>query len=206
VPDVPHATEAEIDMLLAVIGDVLAVPLTRADVLATFAGLRPLLTDPRSGEETSDLSRRHAIIESATGVLSVVGGKLTTYRRMAQDAVDAAVERRFGDLAERPCVTRTLPLVGAWPRERSGEIQAPARLVRRYGAEAAFAARLPGGPGAARGVSAQELQWAVEVEGALDIADVLDRRTRLGLVPADRDASAAAVASAFERAGTVPVS
>ena len=205
VPDVPQATDAEIDLLLGVIGGVLEEPLTRADVLSTFAGLRPLLTDARGAEETSDLSRKHAIIESATGVLSVVGGKLTTYRRMAQDGVDAAIDGRFGDLDERPGRTRSLPLVGAWPRERMSEIGAAARFVRRYGAEAPYAQGLPEGPGAARGVTAQELQWAVAVEGALTVADVLDRRTRLGLVEADRDASTGAAASAFERAGVAPI-
>jgi glycerol-3-phosphate dehydrogenase len=205
IPDVPHATEEEVDLLLGVIGEVLAEPLARDDVIATFAGLRPLLTDARGAEETSDLSRRHAIIESSTGVLSVVGGKLTTYRRMAEDGVDAAVEGRFGDLDERPSRTRRLPLVGAWPRDRMGEVLAPDRLRRRYGAEAAYAARLPDGPGAARGVTAQELQWAVQVEGALSVGDVLDRRTRLGLVDADRAASVDAALAAFERAGVVPI-
>ena len=81
---------------------------------------------------------------------------------------------------------------------------APARLVRRYGAEAPFAAALPDGPGAARGVTAQELEWGVRVEGALTVADLLDRRTRLGLVSADREESTDAAAAAFARAGVEP--
>jgi glycerol-3-phosphate dehydrogenase len=101
--------------------------------------------------------------------------------------------------------TRTLPLVGAWPRPRLGEIDAAPRLVRRYGAEAPFAAALPDGPGAARGVTAQELQWGIVVEGARTIGDLLDRRTRLGLVAVDRDDSRDAAAAAFERAGVEPV-
>jgi glycerol-3-phosphate dehydrogenase len=198
LPDVPHATEAEIDQLLDVMSTVLAEPLTRADVVGTFAGLRPLLTGPADGDKTSDLSRKHAIVESDSGVLSVVGGKRTTYRRMAEDGIDAVAARfRVGSASQ----TRSLPLVGAWPRERLSEIAAPARFVRRYGAEAPFAAGLPDGPAAARGVTAQELQWGVAVEGALTVGDLLDRRTRLGLVEADRDASADAVASAFDRAG-----
>jgi glycerol-3-phosphate dehydrogenase len=201
LPDVAHATEEEIDQLLAVIGTVLAEPLTRSDVVATFAGLRPLLTGPAHGDETSDLSRRHAIVESDSGLLSVVGGKLTTYRRMAQDGIDA-VATRLRDVPASQ--TRTLPLVGAWPRERLHEIAASPRLVRRYGAEAPFAASLPDGPAAARGVTAQELQWGLEVEGALTVDDLLDRRTRLGLIAADREASTDAAASAFERAGITP--
>jgi glycerol-3-phosphate dehydrogenase len=203
LPDVPRATDAEIDMLLDTVNTMLEAPLTRADLIGTFAGLRPLLAGSDDGE-TSDLSRRHAIIESSTGLLSVVGGKLTTYRRMAQDAVDAAVARRFAD-GVAPSRTRSLPLVGAWPRERLGEIVAPARFVRRYGAEAPFAAALPGGPGGARGVTAQEFEWGIRVEGALTIDDLLDRRTRLGLVAEDRDASMDAAAAAFERAGVDPV-
>ncbi len=201
--DVPEATDAEIDMLLATVSTVLATPLTRADVSGSFAGLRPLLARADDGE-TSDLSRRHAILESPGGLLSVVGGKLTTYRRMAQDAVDAAVARRFPADTVPASRTRALPLVGAWPRVRLIEIDAPPRLVRRYGAEAPFAARLPDGPPAARGVTAQELHWGVVVEGALTIDDLLDRRTRLGLVAPDREASEDAAAAAFERAGVTP--
>ena len=202
LPDVAHATDAEIDMLLDTVNTVLAEPLTRADVLSSFAGLRPLLATA-SDDDTADLSRSHAIIESASGVLSVVGGKLTTYRRMAEDAVDAVI-RRDPSLPSRPSPTRRIPLVGAWPRHRLGEIGAAPRLVRRYGAEAPFAAALPHGPGAARGVTAQELQWGVAVEGALSVADLLDRRTRLGLVETDREQSTDGAVAAFERAGVVP--
>lgn len=203
VPDVPHATDAEIDMLLGVVNTALAEPLTRADVLATFAGLRPLL-EGEGSDESSDLSRRHAIIESHDGVLSVVGGKLTTYRRMAQDGVDAAIRRRRLPVAAASR-TRTLPLVGAWPRDRLADIAAAPRLVRRYGAEAPFVAGLPDGAPAVRGVTAQELEWGVRVEGALSVEDLLDRRTRLGLVSADAAASAAAASAAFERAGVDPL-
>ncbi|MET0734389.1 MAG: glycerol-3-phosphate dehydrogenase/oxidase [Microbacterium sp.] len=205
LPEVPHATQEEIDMLLATLNTVLADPLTRDDVIATYAGLRPLLS-PAEGatDDTSDLSRRHAHLVSANGVLSVVGGKLTTYRRMAEDGVDEAVRLRFREGRVPASRTRTIPLVGAWPRARLAEIAAPARFVRRYGAEAPFVSRLPDGPAAARGVTPQELQWGVEVEGALTIDDLLDRRTRLGLVEADREASTDAAAAAFARAGVAP--
>lgn len=204
IPDEAHATDAEVDELLGVVNAVLDAPLARSDVRATFAGLRPLLTAAGGADgETSDLSRRHAILHGDDDVLTVVGGKLTTYRRMAQDAVDAAV--RHGILpSARPSRTRDLPLVGAWPRERSAEIAAPPRFVRRYGAEAPFAARLADGPGAARGVSAQELEWAVAAEGALTVDDVLARRTRLALVAEDAEGSIDAVRAAFARAGVDP--
>lgn len=214
ITDHPRADDAEIDFLLDVFNTVLAEPLTRADVRGTFSGLRPLLRSARGGDgETADLSRRHAIIEDDEGVVNVVGGKLTTYRRMAQDGVDAAVRRRALPTA-RPSVTADLPLVGAWPRARSWEIPAAARLVRRYGAEASFVARLGEGRGekrgagatpAARGVTPAELEWGVRVEGALSVADLLQRRTRLGLVAADAEASLPAALAAFARSGVEPV-
>lgn len=209
--DAPLAAESEIDFLLDTMSAVLAAPLTRADVLGTFSGLRPLLrsaqADDTTGADLSDISRRHAVIEAGDGVLSVVGGKLTTYRRMAQDGVDAAVRRRGLPTARRS-LTADLPLVGAWPRQRMAELRAPARLVRRYGAEAPFVAGL-GAAGdeaaAARGVTGAELEWGIRVEGALSLADLLDRRTRLGLVAADAEASAAAAEAAFARAGVQPL-
>lgn len=204
VPDVAHASDAEVGELLSVVNTVLDSPLTHADVLATYAGLRPLLAGDADDDDTSDLSRRHAILESGAGVLSVVGGKLTTYRRMAEDAVDAVI-RRDPAFPSHPSPTRRLPLVGAWPRPRLGEVDAPPRLVRRYGAEATYVAGLPDGPWAAHGVTAQELEWGVRVEGALGVDDLLDRRTRLGLVPADREASMDAATAAFARAGVDPL-
>ena len=79
------------------------MPLGRADVVGTYAGLRPLVEG--DGERTADLSRRHAIIRGEGGLVSVVGGKLTTYRRMAEDAVDAAVAAG-GLPAGRPVAAR----------------------------------------------------------------------------------------------------
>jgi glycerol-3-phosphate dehydrogenase len=173
---------------------VLADPLTRADVLGTFTGLRPLLGAADGSGRSADLSRRHAVRTGASGVVTVVGGKLTTYRRMAQDAVDAAVSAR--GLRAGPCRTTDLPLVGAAPREELAAIPAPDRLVRRYGTEAPLV--LATGPRTAIGdgveVTAAEVAFAVRHEGALDADDVLHRRTRLGLVPADAAASQEVVA------------
>ena len=196
--DVPEPSEGEITMLLDTLSTALEVPLDRGDVLGAFAGLRPLLVGRHSeAGETSDLSRRHAILESPSGVLSVVGGKLTTYRRMAEDGVDAAIARR--GLTAPESRTRDLPLVGAWPRDRLGDIAVPGRFVRRYGTEAPTVAALPKGTHAARGVTAQELAWGVLAEGALTAGDLLDRRTRLGLVSGDREAALAAAEAALER-------
>ena len=114
-----------------------------------------------------------------------MGGKLTTYRRMAQDAVDRLTDRR--------CHTRRLPLVGAGPVPPS----APPALARRYGAEAdAVAAAGPVAPLDPHvPVCEAELRWAIEHELALTAEDLADRRTRAGLVPAWR----AAVLEAAER-------
>lgn len=203
VVDEPQPDDDEIDLLLGIVSAALARPLTRSDVVGAFAGLRPLIAGDQ--EQTSDLSRRHDVRETDDGSIAVIGGKLTTYRRMAEHGVDEAVRLRFPDRSVPGCRTRGIPLVGGWPRARLAEIEAAPRLVRRYGAEAPFAASLPGGSGAARGVTAQELQWGVEVEGALSVADLVERRTRLGLVAADGEASVAAAADAFARAGVDPV-
>ncbi|MFC6705231.1 glycerol-3-phosphate dehydrogenase/oxidase [Flexivirga alba] len=183
VPDIPTATDPEIDFLLDTINPVLATTLTRDDIIGTYAGLRPLL---EADGDTSDISRRHAVLTAPDGLVTVVGGKLTTYRRMAQDAVDAAVRAR--SLTAGPCVSATTPLVGAEsaPTNRA----ASARLVRRYGSEAG--AVLSGDPSRNQPISPDlpttpaEFDFALQHEGALDIDDLLDRRTRIGLVPADR--------------------
>lgn len=197
VPDEPVATEAEIDFLLATINTALDRPLTRADVLGTYAGLRPLV---EAGGQTADISRRHLVAVGPSGVVNVLGGKLTTYRRMAQDAVDRAVA--VAGLPAAPCRTRTLPLVGAWARPDSVAAAAalPSSLVARHGGLASAVVDdatvpQPSAPIAAGiDVTRAEVEYAVTHEGALDVADVLDRRTRIGLVPADAEAARGAVA------------
>jgi glycerol-3-phosphate dehydrogenase len=201
VPDVAEPTEVEIGFLLDVVAASFSRPLRRSDVVGAYAGLRPLL-DTGTTDGTADLSRKHAVLTSPSGVVTIVGGKLTTYRRMAQDAVDAAVAH--AGLKAGPCVTATLPLAGAAPRpelaerlERAGSPGA-ARLVRRFGTDADLvltsardATGLPddellapiadGIP-----VTLAELVFGITHEGAADVDDLLDRRTRVGLIPADR--------------------
>ncbi|WP_432088076.1 glycerol-3-phosphate dehydrogenase/oxidase [Streptomyces sp. bgisy095] len=204
VPDVPDVPETDIGFLLDVLGSALDVTLRREDVVGAFAGLRPLLDTRDAGGRTADISRRHAILTSPDGVVTVVGGKLTTYRRMAQDALDAAVAAR--GLTAGPCRTASVPLVGAARPQALAGLDVPARLVRRYGTEAAAVhalglrepdlARpvLPGHP-----VTRAELLWAVRHEGALDASDLLDRRTRIGLVTEDRAVAVAAADEALTR-------
>jgi glycerol-3-phosphate dehydrogenase len=133
------------------------------------------------------------VLESTDGVITIVGGKLTTYRSMAEDAVDVAV-RRAG-LAAAPCVTRRLPLVGAADRDTLAALGVSRRLVGRYGVEAGWVARLPGSADlvcAGLPYTVAELAFGVSHEGALDVGDLLDRRTRIGLVAADREEAEAA--------------
>jgi glycerol-3-phosphate dehydrogenase len=189
IPDVPQATESEIDFLLTTVSSALQSPLDRSDLLGTYSGLRPLL-DSGSGH-SADISRQHHIVIAPDGLVTVVGGKLTTYRRMAQDALDTALDK--ANLTAAPCRTARLPLVGAAPRPELSDVVAPQRLVQRYGTEATRVLAEAAGDSAlldpiAEGVltTAAELRFAVRHEGALDADDLLDRRTRIGLVPAER--------------------
>jgi glycerol-3-phosphate dehydrogenase len=183
VPDVVVATEKEIAFLLDTLSRGLERPLSRSDVIGSFAGVRPLLAGVEG--RTADLSRRHCIVRGDDDVWTVLGGKLTTYRRMAQDVVDR--------ITDRPCRTAELPLVGA-----HGTVarDVPPRLVRRYGGEADAVAALaqddprlldPVAPGIP--VLGVELLWGLVAEGALTAEDLLERRTRLSLVDAWHEAA-----------------
>ncbi len=197
IPDVPEPTPAEIGFLLDTVNTALGAALRTEDVQGAYAGLRPLI-DTGEGR-TSDLSREHAVIESDSGVFSIVGGKLTEYRYMAQDALDRALAAR--SITAEPCRTRNLPLVGAAANpvatlRTTSEL--PGSLVARYGAEspnviASARCDRPTAPVAdGIDVTRAEFEFAVTHEGALSVEDILDRRTRIGLVGADRQLAAGA--------------
>ncbi|TGD90777.1 glycerol-3-phosphate dehydrogenase/oxidase [Mycolicibacterium sp. CH28] len=192
IPDVPEPTPAEISFLLDTVNTALGTALGTEDVRGAYAGLRPLI-DTGTGR-TSDLSREHAVIESDSGVFSIVGGKLTEYRYMAEDALDRALAAR--SITAQPCRTRNLPLVGAAANpvatlRTTSEL--PGSLVARYGAEspnviASARCHRPTDPVAdGIDVTRAEFEFAVTHEGALTVQDILDRRTRIGLVDADRE-------------------
>ena len=151
---------------------------------------------------TADVSRDHAVVESGSGVLSVIGGKLTEYRYMAEDVLNRAVAQRGLNAGE--CRTRSLPLVGAPdnPVSTSRAADLPQSLVARYGREATNVLAVatcdrPTEPVAdGIDVTRAEFEYAVTHEGALTADDILDRRTRIGLVAADRE-RVAAVAAEF---------
>jgi glycerol-3-phosphate dehydrogenase len=189
VTDVPQPSPGEVGFLLDVLATALDIDLSEADVVGTFAGLRPLLAG--AAARTADLSRRHAVRISPDGITTIVGGKLTTYRRMARDAVDAAVAT--ARLTAGRCRTAHVPLVGAGSPRQLARVAAPERLVARYGVEAPAVLSLirdqpdllaPIADGVA--VTGAELLWAIRNEGALTEDDLLDRRCRTGLVPEDR--------------------
>lgn len=195
IPDVPAPSDDEVAFLLEHGSEVFRRPLERTQIRGAFAGLRPLVAaaDPEQAA-TADLSRNHLVHVGDDGLVTITGGKLTTYRQMAEDAVDRAVA--LHGLSVGPCRTRDVPLVGAAAPATLARLAAPRRLVERHGAEAmrilALAdahpeLRAPVVPGG--DVLAAELAWAVRHEGARSVSDVLDRRTRLGLQPALRAAA-----------------
>ncbi|MCA0146255.1 glycerol-3-phosphate dehydrogenase/oxidase [Blastococcus sp. LR1] len=193
--DHPAASRADIDYLLDQLNQVLVRPLSSDDIVGVYAGLRPLLAG--ESDETSRLSREHAVVMPVPGLVLVAGGKYTTYRVMAADAVDAAAERLPGTPASR---TAELPLVGAeeWTSVRDSAAELAAthgvpedavrRLLGRHGdqvtavldlvrADPSLGSPLPGAPGHL----AAEVIHAVTAEGALHLDDVLTRRTRISI-------------------------
>jgi glycerol-3-phosphate dehydrogenase len=196
VPDAdPVPSDAEVRQLLDTVNRVLSEPLTREDLVGAYAGLRPLVLPASAGtgpgSATADLSRTH-LLQWDGSVLSVVGGKLTTYRAMAEETVDAVVARLGRGSGHS--LTGRLPLVGAAPRTALARVSAASRLVARYGTEAPVVEALGSAAVVAGRLETEgELRFAVRHEGARTVADLLDRRTRIGLVPADR---ARAVATA----------
>ncbi|MCU1440827.1 MAG: glycerol-3-phosphate dehydrogenase [Rhodoglobus sp.] len=208
----PAATAVDIDYLLERVNEVLAVPLTRDDVEGVYAGLRPLLAG--ESDETSKLSREHIVAHSVPGLVVVAGGKWTTYRIMAKDAIDEAVAALDGKVSKS--ITQDIALLGAegyqaaW-NKRSKIARAFGvhkvrieHLLNRYGvmtdelldlirARPELQEPLPG----ADDYIGAEIVYAATHEGALHLDDVLARRTRISIEAWDRGVSAAPVAAAL---------
>ena len=208
----PAATAADIDYILSHVNKVLAVDLTRDDVEGVYAGLRPLLAG--ESDQTSKLSREHIVAHSVPGLVVVAGGKWTTYRIMAKDAIDEAAAALDGKVPES--TTDDIALLGAegyqaaW-NKRSKIARAfgvhKARiehLLNRYGVmtdelldllveRPELQEPLPG----ADDYIAAEVVYAATHEGAMHLEDVLARRTRISIEAWDRGVSAAPVAAAL---------
>jgi glycerol-3-phosphate dehydrogenase len=203
----PAASKADIDYILEHVNEVLSVPITHADITGVYAGLRPLLSGEQ--ESTSQLSREHAVARPMPGVIAVAGGKYTTYRPMAADAVDAVAE----DVTRRvpPSVTENIPLVGAegyaamvnsldglsdrWgiPRFRAEH------LLNRFGSLtpevldlAADAPELLEPVPGAEEYLMVEMVWSAAHEAALHLDDLLARRTRISIETPHRGVDSAA--------------
>ncbi|URN15369.1 MULTISPECIES: glycerol-3-phosphate dehydrogenase/oxidase [Streptomyces] len=197
----PAASSADIDYLLNHVNGVLATPLTRDDVEGVYAGLRPLLAG--ESDATSKLSREHTVAHPVPGLVVVAGGKYTTYRVMARDAVDEAVHGL--DTRVAPCVTEEVPLLGAegyralWNARarvaaRTGlHVARVEHLLNRYGTLAEEVLDLLAeDPALGRPVTGAddylraEILYAASHEGARHLDDVLTRRTRISIETFDR--------------------
>jgi glycerol-3-phosphate dehydrogenase len=202
----PAASSGDIDYLLDQVNRALRTPLTHDDITGVYAGLRPLLAG--ESEDTSQLSREHAVVSPVAGLTMVAGGKYTTYRVMAADAVDAAVHGM--NRAVPPSCTEKIPLLGAdgYPAVWNSRETLAARaglhvariehLLHRYGTLVSeVVARLDADPELARPLRgaptylAAEAVYAASHEGALHLDDILTRRTRISIETADRGLEAA---------------
>jgi glycerol-3-phosphate dehydrogenase len=206
----PAASRADIDYILRHVNQVLSTPLTHDDIQGVYAGLRPLLAG--ESESTSQLSREHAVARPQPGLISIAGGKYTTYRVMAKDAIDTALDDVGGSLP--PSVTEHIPLVGAEGYHAlvnqvdrlSRKVGLPVwqlqRLLDRYGSmtdelltlgreDPSLLEPLPGAEEYLRA----EIAYAASHEGALHLDDVLARRTRISIETPSRGTASADAAA-----------
>lgn len=196
----PRATSEEISFILRNAARYLARDPELSDIRALFAGQRPLVRPPgRDGTATKRISRNHEIFISETGLLTLVGGKWTTYRKMAEDALEQAI--LLGDLPERPCRTVSLSLHGACPPDPEQP-----DWLRAYGTEAAILQDLMASDPALAAPIHPDLPYpqatiifAARYEQALTVEDVLSRRTRALLLDARAARAAAAPTAALLR-------
>ena len=173
----PKALDSEIEFILNTAGRYLTRAPTRADVLSVFAGLRPLAYTGDDSEETKEVSRNHQIMVSLSGLITVSGGKWTTYRKMGEDAVDKVI--LVGGLEERPCITRNMPIHGYSKNMHTKDhlkIYGSDRMAILQMMEEDATLKTP----LHRNLEYTEAEvvWAVREEMARTVEDVLARRTR----------------------------
>lgn len=193
----PNATEEDVDYILRHVDKYFSIPVSRADVKASWSGLRPLVSDPNAAD-TAKLSRDHIINISDSNLITIAGGKWTTYRKMALDTVDEI--NKIGKFDASPSKTETLKLVGAKNYSPQGagklqddyklELEVASYLNRAYGDQASKVADLATqgyGELLAEGHAYLEAEviYAAQHEGARSTVDVLSRRTRLAFLDAE---------------------
>jgi glycerol-3-phosphate dehydrogenase len=185
----PSAQEDEIEFILSHAAKYLTKVPQREDVLSMFAGLRPLV-NPGSSLDTASIARDHFLVVSKSGLVTITGGKWTTYRKMGEEAIDHAL--LVAGLEERPCVTKNLRIHG-WLKNID-----PSDPLYVYGSEALSIKRLmeknPGVSGRlheALPYVRAEVIWAAREEMARTVEDVLARRTRALLLDARASVEAA---------------
>jgi glycerol-3-phosphate dehydrogenase len=175
-PDEPEPLPGEIDYLLNECAGFMAAPPKRSDILSAWVGLRPLV-NPGGEGDTKSISREHTVLVRQDGLVTVTGGKWTTYRSMAEDVLDRCIDAR---LVERqgPCVTANTRLVGA-NGSHPGTLTESSGM-HSYGSEADAVASLPGADREiAPGLTEAMVRFAVRHEYARTVEDVLARRSRL---------------------------
>ncbi len=206
-PQHPVPTARDIDYVLEHANAVLSTTLTREDVIGSYAGLRPLLQPgTKEGTDSAKVSREHTVASPVPGLTIVAGGKLTTYRVMAKDAVDFALG---GQAVETPSITHEIPLVGAvgekairrsattWQEQYGWSAQIVDHLLHRYGSlltelvdsievDPSLANPLEHAPAYLRA----EIAYACSHEGVVHLSDILYQRTRLNYETADRGLAA----------------
>ena len=178
----PLAFEEEIDFILSEAARYLRVAPQRSDVKSIWVGLRPLVKPPKDdGENTKGLSREHTVLVSRTGLVTVTGGKWTTYRAMAEDVLQKCADSGLLPTnAPKTAHTDSLPLVGAQPTQHSPRPLCEAEGWHSYGSEQAFVQALPGHDvGLGDGLNEAMVRFAARYEYAVHVEDMLARRSRL---------------------------
>ena len=215
--DDPQCNEDDVEYLLRALNGSITETVTTDDILGTWAGLRPLVADPEASGRTADLSRRHKVRRSDSGVVTITGGKLTTYREMAADTIDEVLSHVLGadrvTKLRRRSKTKHLKLQGANGYEElmeAADVLSPLggdevrRLANRYGSDATTVLAIaesdpnlaellvPGLP-----YLRAEAIFAVRYEMATTVDDILSRRTRARLQTRDASADAAVAVAAL---------
>jgi glycerol-3-phosphate dehydrogenase len=170
----PIALEQEIDFILENAGAYMTTPPTRADVKSVFSGLRPLAAPENNGNATKEISRHHKVTVSTSGLVSILGGKWTTYRKMSEDLINTA--QSVGGLPERSCITHSLPIHGY---DYNSDWTNPLHV---YGADIEKIHKLDEAGNKSLSdqlhLSKNQIIWAVREEMAMTVEDVLARRSR----------------------------